>query len=73
MKKENKFVFSKKEILNKNLVLGEKTLEILMSGERGWIPITHVRFCQKMKGNLGKIVSKPIFFPQLTSERTNFV
>ena len=58
MKKENKFVFSKKEILNKNLVLGEKTLEILMSGERGWIPITHVRFCQKIKGNLGKIFSK---------------
>ena len=44
MKKENKFVFSKKEILNKNLVLGEKTLEILMSGERGWILITHVLF-----------------------------
>ena len=58
MNKQNKFVFSKKEILNKNLVLGEKTLEILMSGERGWIPITHVRFCQKIKGNLGKIVSK---------------
>ena len=58
MKKENKFVFSKKEILNKNLVLGEKTLEILMSGERGWILITHVRFCKKIKGNLGKIVSK---------------
>ena len=58
MNKQNKFVFSKKEILNKNLVLGEKTLEILMSGERGWILITHVRFCQKIKGNLGKIVSK---------------
>ena len=58
MKKENKFVFSKKEILNKNLVLGEKTLEILMPGERGWILITHVRFCKKIEGNLGKIVSK---------------
>ena len=42
MKKENKFVFSKKEILKKNLVLAEKTLEILMSSERGLIPITHV-------------------------------
>ena len=44
--------------MNKNLVLGGKTLEILMSGERGWILITHVRFCKKIKGNLGKIVSK---------------
>ena len=58
MKNENKFVFSRKEILDKNLVVGEKTLEILMSGERGWILITKIRFCQKIKGNLGKIVSK---------------
>ena len=58
MKKENKFVFSKKEILKKKSGFRGKTLEILMSGERGWIPITHVRFCQKIKGNLGKIVSK---------------
>ena len=50
MKKENKFVFSKKKILNKHLALNEKTLEKLMSGERGWILITHVRFCKKIKG-----------------------
>ena len=58
MKKENKFVFSKKEIFNKHLALNEKTLEILKPGERGWILITHVRFCTKIKENLGKIVSK---------------
>ena len=55
MKKENKFVFSKKEIFNKHLALNEKTLEILKPGERGWILITLVRFCQKIliKGIIG--------------------
>ena len=66
MKKENKFVFSKKKILNKHLALNEKTLEKLMSGERGWILITHVRFCQKIKGNLGKIVISKMFIEKIS-------
>ena len=51
-------MFSKRGILNKRLVLKEKTLEIMMSGGRGWILITQVRFCRKIRGNLGKIVYK---------------
>ena len=60
MKKENKFVFffKKGSFEQKSGFRQKKTLEILMSGERGWISITHVRFCQEIKGNLGKIVSK---------------